>query len=40
MLKKITKRSKTYKRLNRRTERYHKFLVDLSYTEYYKGAVY
>jgi hypothetical protein len=33
----LRRRDKRYKRLKRRTERYHNYLVDLAYVEYYEN---
>jgi len=32
----LRRRDKRYKRLKRRTERYHGYLTDLAYVEYYE----
>lgn len=36
-LKVLRRRDKRYKRFKRRTERYHGYLVDLAYVEYYEA---
>ena len=36
-IKKLRRRDKRYKRLKRRTERYHGYLVDLAYVRYYEN---
>jgi hypothetical protein len=36
-LKKLRRRDRRYKQFKRRTERYHGYLTDLAYVEYYEG---
>jgi hypothetical protein len=33
----LRRRDKRYKRIKRRTERYHGYLTDLAYVEYYEN---
>ena len=36
-MKLLRRRDKRYKRLKRRTERYHRFIVELAYAIYYEN---